>query len=101
MYGWTKRLLVFVMVIALVCTTAGSSALAQDSRIKDEPGGDAMIADFVLVRPLGIAATAVGTAFWVVSLPFSALGKNTGTAWNKLVKDPFVFTFARPLGQFD
>lgn len=101
MYGWTKRLLVFVMVIALVCTTAGFSALAQDSGMKDEPRGDAMIADFVLVRPMGIVATAVGTAFWVVSLPFSALGKNTGVAWNKLVKDPFVFTFSRPLGKFE
>jgi hypothetical protein len=33
-----------------------------------------------------------------VSLPFSAMGGNTKTAFNKMVADPAAFTFKRPLG---
>jgi len=42
----------------------------------------------------------VGTAVFIVSLPFSALGGNTKIACQKLVKDPAKFTFKRPLGDF-
>jgi len=99
---WIRRTLVVVMVVALVFTTTGFSALAQgELQLDNKAPAESMVADFCVMRPLGIGATVVGTAFFIVSLPFSALGRNTGTAWNKMVADPFLFTFARPLGEVD
>ena len=49
-------------------------------------------------RPMTAAATVVGGAVWVVSLPFSLIGGNAGEAGEALVAEPFNYTFARPLG---
>ena len=101
MHRWTKRSLVFVMVAALVCTTTGFSAFAGDGIMQDEASAESMIADFVLLRPLGIVATGVGAVFFVVSLPFSGPTGSVGVAFDKLVAEPASFTFVRPLGQVD
>lgn len=99
MHRWTKRSLVLVMVAALVCTTTGFSALAQDQKLEDKVTPEGMMVDFVLLRPLGVVATVVGTAFFIVSLPFSGPSGSADVAFKKLVKEPASFTFARPLGQ--
>ncbi len=101
MHTWSKRLLVLVMAVILICTSTGFSAFAQGPKVQDVASGESMIADFVLLRPLGIVATAVGAAFYVVSLPFSLPTGSAGTAWEKLVVEPASFTFTRPLGQVD
>jgi hypothetical protein len=59
----------------------------------------AMTFDLILLRPVGLAATIVGTAVFIVSLPFSALGGNEEAAAENLIKGPFFYTFQRPLGQ--
>ena len=99
MQGWTKRSLVLVIVAVLVCMTTGFSALAQDQKLDEEATAEGMIIDFALLRPLGIAATGVGTAFFLVSLPFSVPTGSIGVAFRKLVAEPAYFTFARPLGK--
>jgi hypothetical protein len=57
-----------------------------------------MIFDLVFARPLGVFAIAFGTAVYVVSLPFSLPSGNAGQAFDKLMKEPVKYTFARPLG---
>ncbi len=89
-----------VMIMMLMFFAFGSPALAEEYFEADEPEGGEMIYDFLVVRPLGIVATAVGSVFFVVSLPFSALGENVDTAGEKLVKSPYRYTFERPLGEF-
>lgn len=61
---------------------------------------EAMVADVIVARPVGLVATVVGSAVYVVSLPFSLLGGNEKQAREKLVKEPTAFTFKRPLGEF-
>lgn len=56
--------------------------------------------DTLLVRPFGLAATLIGTAIFIVALPFSIPTGSTGKAADKLVADPFRYTFTRPLGNF-
>ena len=66
-----------------------------------EPGsGEAMIADALVARPIGLVTTVVGSAVYVVSLPFSLLGGNEQQARQKLVVEPTNFTFKRPLGEY-
>jgi len=96
----TKQSLVFIIIASMVFIPFGASALAKQESIDEEISAEAMIADFVFVRPLGIIAVVVGSAFFIVSLPFSLLGGNSKAAAKKLVYDPAKFTFTRPLGDF-
>jgi hypothetical protein len=99
MHRWKKRSVIFSVIVALVLTSTGFPALAGDVQPIEEGSAPAMIADFLLARPLGIVATAVGTVVFVASLPFSAPAGNTKEAFKKLVVDPAKFTFCRPLGR--
>ncbi len=56
--------------------------------------------DILLVRPMSLAATVVGTAVFVVSLPFSIPSQSVGPTARALVAEPFNFTFTRPIGDF-
>jgi hypothetical protein len=56
--------------------------------------------DILLVRPVSLAATVVGTAVFIVSLPFSIPSKSVGTTAQALVVEPFNYTFTRPIGEF-
>ena len=66
----------------------------------ERPGAFAMVID-VPIRILGIGLAVVGTAFFIVALPFAMSSGSTGDAWDALVAEPFQFTFTRPLGKFD
>lgn len=96
----TKKSIVFLLIASLVFIPFATSALAGGQMLDEENSGTLMAADLVLVRPLGIVATALGCAVFIVSLPFSALGGNTKQAAQKLVQEPASFTFTRPLGGF-
>jgi hypothetical protein len=100
MYKIKKHTMIFMLISALVCVPFGTVALAGTQTTDNEISGSTMTADLILVRPLGIVATVLGCAVFIVSLPFSALGGNTKQASQKLVKEPAEFTFTRPLGAF-
>ncbi len=88
------------VIAALIIMPFATTVQAQDYFEAREPGGGAMIYDLVVLRPVGIVATAVGSVAWLISLPFSALGDNVDQATDKLVKEPGKFTFVRPIGEF-
>lgn len=100
MFRIVKKSLVILMISVLLIAPGASTALAEEYFEKEDPSGGMMIYDMCLVRPIGIVATAVGSVFYVISLPFSALGDNTDEAAQALVKDPAAYTFSRPLGDF-
>lgn len=95
-----KKAMVFLLIASLVFIPFGTSAFAESQMLDDENSGSVMTADLVLVRPLGIVATVLGCAVFIVSLPFSAMGGNTKQASQKLIQEPAAFTFTRPLGGF-
>lgn len=98
MHKLVKHSMVVLVAVALVTVVLAAPASAQVEVQKKEPGPGAMTYDLLFLRPFGAVATVLGSAIFVVSLPFSALGRNVGRAGEVLVADPFVFTFARPLG---
>ncbi len=100
MRNTVKSWVVLGVIAALIAVSFATSALAQEYFQTKEPGGGAMMYDMVVVRPIGLVATAVGSVFWLISLPFSASGDNVDTATEKLVKEPAAYTFDRPLGEF-
>jgi hypothetical protein len=95
-----KKSLVIFMISMLLIAPLASTALAEEFFERQDPSGGMMIFDLVIIRPIGIVATAVGSVFYVISLPFSLLGGNSGEAAAALMKDPAAYTFNRPLGEF-
>ena len=90
----------FVLPLSAKAWDGNRSSQRSEYFEPEQPGAGMMMWDLVAVRPVAIAATLVGSAFYIVSYPFSALGGNTDAASEKLVKEPFRYTFSRPLGEF-
>ena len=82
------------LALALALALPSSAAAADDT-------GAAMIVDVVIARPAGFAATVVGSAFFVLALPFALASKSVDKAAESLVVKPARVTFTRPLGDFD
>ena len=66
--------------------------------VEEDPSAVAMAADLLIARPLLLGATVLGTAFYIVSLPFSLAGGNAVAAGKTLVVGPAEATFVRCLG---
>ena len=71
---------------------------SQAAEIEETPSAAAMVFDGLIIRPLTLVGTILGTAVWVVTLPFSLLGGNAGEAADVLVIAPAEATFVRCLG---
>lgn len=94
-----KKCLAVVLTTALVFFHFSSIVSAKEHLEDLDEKGGFMAGDLLVVRPLGIAATAVGSVLYVISLPFSLAGGNEEEARQKLVLDPAGYTFTRPLGE--
>jgi len=102
MLSYRKTLITCLLILSLVLLPLFAlSATVEANPKKESISSDAMAVDIVAARPLGMVATLAGTLLFVVSLPFSALGGNTGEAWDTLVVAPAEYTFQRPLGDFN
>ncbi|MFU8814280.1 MAG: hypothetical protein ACNA7W_02980 [Pseudomonadales bacterium] len=84
--------------LLLTVALMGLLSMPAHANVESHPSAGAMTADLLVARPLGIVATTLGTAFFVVSLPFSAAGGNVDQAAQALVIGPARETFVRCLG---
>ena len=100
MKNFMNRYTAFFMIIMLVLIPFSTVCQAANQSQLDEISAEGMAADFFLIRPLGIVATAAGTVLFVASFPFSALGGNIKEASKKMIAEPAHHTFLRPLGEF-
>ncbi len=93
--------LLVASVLAVSTSVVPVAATANDDymNVDTKPTGGEMLADLVLVRPVMVVSTVVCTAAFIVSLPFSLLGRNVGDAAKSLVVEPAKYTFVRPLGE--
>jgi diacylglycerol kinase len=86
-----KALIIIATVLFAFTATLSFAADNQDQ---------AMIGDILILRPLGLLATAVGAIVQGIGLPVSLLGGNAKEAGDTLVVAPAKFTFVRPVGDF-
>jgi hypothetical protein len=100
MIGTLKKSAAILLMCLMTMGSAAWAAGGTSQRGYDDDAAARMAADALVVRPVGVAATVIGGALFIVSLPFSALGGNTGEAFERLVADPARFTFTRKLGEF-
>ncbi len=85
-----KFLTVLLMVVVLL--TSSMAFAAQDINATN------VIADTLILRPLGFAATVFGAAIFVIGLPFAAITKSVDQTAQVLIMDPYNYTFVRPVG---
>ncbi|MBK9428729.1 MAG: multidrug transporter [Gammaproteobacteria bacterium] len=86
-----------VLVAALLLCQPAFAATDEDSDPNKVSAMD-MTGDLLIGRPLLLTATVLGTAIWLVALPFSALGGNVKDSAEALIGWPARNTFERCLG---
>jgi len=102
----TRFLNAAVVAILTLCLLAQAPlAFAEEQRdhkpalsAKRDVSGAEMAADLIFARPIGFCGLILGTAAFVVALPFTLPAKQVKEAGEKLVVAPAKFTFVRPLG---
>ncbi|MGB5180343.1 MAG: hypothetical protein WBP44_16640 [Gammaproteobacteria bacterium] len=102
MRSLNRKLITYFLAVMLATSNMAFVSSAHAGNYDDNgerPSGGAMLADAVLMRVPMTAVAIIGTAVFVVTLPFSALGGNVGEAGTKLVKEPFEYAWVRPLGE--
>jgi hypothetical protein len=88
-----------IIALSLLLSSWSFAQPPSSSRhVEEEPTALAMTADALLVRPVMLGVTIIGSALWLVSLPFSAAGGNIKEAGQTLVIGPAKTTFVRCLG---
>ncbi len=88
-----KKMVLSLVIISVVCISAPAFGMGGDDA--------AVVADILLVRPVGLAAVVIGTAVFIVALPFSIPSGSVGYTAQVLIVEPFKFTFQRPIGYPD
>ena len=95
---WKRKALVILATIFLVVMGMTTTAPAQDPR--SPVSGAGMAFDFVVLRPLGIATTAIGCGFFIATLPFTVWsGERIRQSGHGFVIEPATYAFIRPLGE--
>ncbi len=85
-------------ILTVCCALAILFAYAPRVSAIEDGSAEAIAADILVVRPLCLATTLVGSALFVVALPVAAISKSTRQTGKTLVVRPARATFVRPIG---
>lgn len=102
-----KSLLAVWLALIMVsgCFTQAVRAEEQEAPYEvpaaEPPSPELMLVDVFIVRPVGLAACAVGLLGSIVAMPFASLSENDGEVSRRLIAEPFAYTFTRPVGHFE
>lgn len=99
-----KTMIACVVLCGLLWTVSGVSTAQPVSDTTPSPSEravGAILLDFFLLRPLGLAGTAIGSAIYVVTLPVSLPTRSARHVARHMVIAPAQYTFVRPLGEVE
>jgi hypothetical protein len=88
------KLITAVCALAILSMGANTASAGSDDDLK-------VAADTLVVRPVCLAATVVGSALFVVSLPIAAISRSIKKTAHVLVVVPGKATFTRRLGDME
>lgn len=93
------------LLAAVAALAFCAPAIASDTDGEDDsrfaPSAESMALDLVLVRPLSLAGTILGTAVFIIATPFNLLTLNFSDPARRLVLEPAKYTFTRELGDLE
>ena len=85
---------ILILILSCMVLVQATSAFA------DPDDAFVAAADTVVARPLGIVSIIVGTAAFIVTIPFALTSGTMEESADTLIGEPFRFTFERPVGEF-
>ena len=91
--------LISILLAGSLCVMPVRAAALEGDTVSGDKATD-MVVDAVVMRPLGLAATVVGTVLTVVALPFTIPSGSVETSARELILRPAAYTFKRPIGDF-
>ncbi len=97
----------FVVGLMLLCATMFVAAplysqeTFSDQNEANQPSGEAMLWDILVMRPAGLVTCVLGIGATIVALPFAAPSGSASKVADTLIGEPFAYTFGRPIGHFD
>jgi len=87
---------------AVLALSVGVAQAQVTQEVDTAPSAVAMAADLLVVRPVSLVATVLGTGLFVLQLPLSLIqGEPPSEPARKLVVEPAKYTFSRPLGDME
>ena len=86
---------------ATLAFCAGAAAHDPGWVIDDAPSAEMMTFDLIVMRPLSLAGTLIGTVVFIVALPVNALTLNFSDPARRLILEPAKYTFVRELGDLE
>jgi hypothetical protein len=101
-----KKVILFTLTLILlmgpVLTAYSETTSPQPDygSMREGPSEGAVVVDALIARPMGIVALASGLVISVVALPLGLAGGSAPTVYQRLIKEPFDFTFRRPMGRY-
>jgi len=94
-----KKIFLLLLTTSLVMGSLYSTGWAGDTKdkwVREDPVGQGWsTVDLLIARPLGVAAGIVGTAIFIVSLPFTIPTGGVADAADMFITKPFQFSFTR------
>jgi len=89
-----KKILMVFLILSVFAMPA--PVLSEEGH---EPSGEAVTIDLVFMRPAGLVSIVVGTGIFIIAIPFTVPTGSVRVAAKRLIKEPFIFTFVRPVGE--
>jgi hypothetical protein len=88
-----NKILIILCLLTFGIGSVNTASAAVDNSLE-------VVGDLAIVRPGCFAVTIVGSAIFVVALPFAAMSGSVRSTADTLVIRPAEATFTRPLGDF-
>ncbi len=95
------QMLSHAIAVAALAFCATAPASEDPFELDTAPTAEQMTVDLIVVRPLSLVGTVLGTAVFIVALPFNALTLNFKDPARRLILEPAKYTFVRPLGDLE
>ncbi len=87
---------IFIVLVTLLFVLTSTAAFAASDN-----DGIAVIADFLILRPIGLATVVGGTGMFILTLPLAVITGSVDKTADALIVEPVEFTFVRDLGDND
>ena len=101
MHAGQSRRLICHLLLAVALHFPASATFAQEHGTISGDRSTDMALDLIVVRPIGLVASVIGTAVFVPALPLTLPSGSAGETAHEWIAAPLEYTFNRPLGNFD
>jgi hypothetical protein len=97
-FGFQAVAIILMLALGVVPAWSEEPPWVSTGAAPSRASGEEIIVDAFILRPAGLAALGVGTVAALVALPFAIITNSGDFVTQRLIVDPFEYTFKRPFG---